>query len=244
MAAESQDILIPIGPIPVDKEKRGIALPSEFGEVLQPHLSQRPIYLPSAYAIENNEDFLQAVGWCGERFGAVHLRFLELEEDEFWWNENKNGSISMGPKQRFETRMQTLVPHGIEGSNAFRLTWTMGNRNDKRGAIARWAEALKDKEHWQMIYSKELLAKELEGSAMKGKPYGVDTSVQTLNAFIVPLYMVVLQVQFFVGMLKIITCTVPTIKLMELQRFDIWYLPSISRTFYTINKIFYNSRIQ
>ncbi|KAF8538077.1 hypothetical protein BDD12DRAFT_886166 [Trichophaea hybrida] len=57
MAAGNQDIPIPIGPISVDKEKRGIALPSKFGEVLQPHLSQPPIYLPSAYAMENFEDF-------------------------------------------------------------------------------------------------------------------------------------------------------------------------------------------
>jgi hypothetical protein len=62
---------------------------------------------------------------------------LELEENESWWKNNKNGTIGMGSKQWFETMIQTLVPHGIEVSNVFRLTWSMGNMMDKRGAIDR-----------------------------------------------------------------------------------------------------------
>jgi hypothetical protein len=49
--------------------------------------------------MENFENFLQAVEWCGESFGAVDLQFLELEENESWWKNNKNGTIGMGSKQ-------------------------------------------------------------------------------------------------------------------------------------------------
>ena len=47
--------------------------------------------------MENFEDFLQVVGWCGFEYEAVHLRLPRKEEDGSWWKTTKDGRVNRSP---------------------------------------------------------------------------------------------------------------------------------------------------
>jgi hypothetical protein len=170
----SKSILTPVGTVPLKKAMKSLALPVKFGTMLQPVSSQPPIFLPSSYAMENFGAFLEAVGWCGLEYGAVHLRLPKKEEDGSWWKRTKDGRINRSPAYRVDIRVQDLLPRGKEGSQAFELQWEQNKSFDVSNGFVNWALPLENEEAWEQEDSKTLWEKELKGEGKKGKPYGVD----------------------------------------------------------------------
>jgi hypothetical protein len=112
--------------------------------------------------MENIGTSLKAVGWCGLEYGAVHLRLPKKEEDGSWWKSTKNSSINRSPASTFEVRVQDLVPHGIEGSQGFKLQWEQNKFFDVSNSFVNWALPLENKETWQQEDSKTLWGKKLK----------------------------------------------------------------------------------
>jgi hypothetical protein len=110
--------------MPLKKAKISLALPSKFGEMLQPEKNQPPLYLASPYAMENFGAFLEAVAWCGLEYGAVQLKVATIEEDGSWWPSAKLGTVRKTREYVFEGRLQNLTRLGRDDSEIYALDWT------------------------------------------------------------------------------------------------------------------------
>jgi hypothetical protein len=159
----SKSILTPVGTVPLKKAMKSLALPVKFCVMLQPVSSQPPIFLLSSYSMENFGAFLEAVGWSGLEYGAVHLRLPKKEENGSWWKRTKDDRINRSPAYRFEVRVQDLLPRGKEGSQAFELQWKQNKSFDVSNTFVNWALPLENEETWEQQDSKTLWEKELKG---------------------------------------------------------------------------------
>jgi hypothetical protein len=162
--------------MPLQKAKKSLALPPQFDEMLQPQKNQRPLYLPSPYAMENFGAFLEAVTWSGLEYGAIQLKVPTLEEDGSWWPRTKGGTVRKTSEYVFEGRLQNLKRRDQQDSGIYALNWTPIPKGQaiKMAGFFRWAEYLLSEQTWNETDSKKLWALENAGQAKPNKLYGVD----------------------------------------------------------------------
>jgi hypothetical protein len=144
--------------MPLKKAKKSLALPSKFGEMLQPEKNQPPLYLASSYAMENFGDFLEAVAWCGLEYGAVQLQVPTLEEDGSWWPRTKAGTVRKTGEYGFEGRLQNLTRLGKQESEIFALDWVPIPKGQaiKKAGFFLWEQYLTSEDTWRESDSRAL----------------------------------------------------------------------------------------
>jgi hypothetical protein len=171
--------VIPRQVMPLKKASKSLALPSKFGEMLQPEKNQPPLYLASPYAMENFGEFLEAVAWCGLEYGAVQLQVPTLEEDGSWWPRTKQGTVRKTAKYVFEGRLQNLtrlVKQESDISEIFALDWVPIPKKEaiNQAGFFLWEKYLTSKDTWRESDSRALWVLERYGMVNRSKLYGVD----------------------------------------------------------------------